>query len=315
VAATGDGGAAAGANAGAAPLLAVAAAALEVQHYAPPLLAALAGAAAAAGAARLPPEQLADMLLVLAFFRAAPPGFVADATAALGAALGGGGGGGFGAPAPGARGPAPPPGSDDSGAGGGLGEGAAERAWRAAALLTGAGAPVDARLLRALAARPPQRLLAIDHMVSDPEAAADAAAQPQGPEWEAAGLLTPAQVVERLREGLGLGVAQGAIVGGGGALRAAVPLSVVVPLPAPGGGGSGGGPSSSRRVAVAVLDDDCYCASPEGRLRGSAAAQVLALQALGCAVMPLPVHEWRGLGGDAERQDAYLRARIAAAVG
>jgi hypothetical protein len=45
------------------------------------------------------------------------------------------------------------------------------------------------------------------------------------------------------------------------------------------------------------------------------AVQVLALQSLGWAVLPLPVREWQALGRDTAAQDAYLRARIAAAVG
>jgi hypothetical protein len=332
------------APAGPAPLLAVAAACLEVQHFAPNLLAALAASVRAAGAAALPPGQLADLLLVLAFFRAAPDDIVADASAALAAALGAAPAG-PGTPPPGALGPLPPPqarggaGRDAAAARGeGLAEEQMERLLRAAALLAAAGAPLDAGLLSALAARPPGRLLALgEGMVADPEGAAAAAAQPEGPAWEAAGLLAPAQVVGRLKEGLGLTVAVGAVAGEGSPLRAAVDLSIEVPGPSgiDGGGfgtsgvGNGGGAAAAaqqagsskeaggptRRVVVAVLDEESYCVMPPGRLRGSTAAQVFALQALGWAVMPLPLHEWQELGDDAAAREAYLKARVLAAVG
>ena len=183
------------------------------------------------------------------------------------------------------------------------------RLARAALLLSAGGVPLGEPLSAALAALPPVRLLAADHLVSDPAAAAAAAAQPQGAEWEAAGLLAPARVVARLEAGLGLNVARGEVARGPRGLAARVDLSVRVPAPS---GSTGAG---ERRVVVAVLDEECYCSHPPGRLRGSSAAQVLALQSLGWAVAPLPAREWLALGGDAAAQDAYLRARIAAAVG
>jgi hypothetical protein len=70
-----------------------------------------------------------------------------------------------------------------------------------------------------------------------------------------------------------------------------------------------------RRVAVLVLYEDAYCSYPTNRLKGAAAVDVLVLQALGCAVLPLPVAEWRALGGDGARQQRYLAARLAAATG
>jgi hypothetical protein len=42
---------------------------------------------------------------------------------------------------------------------------------------------------------------------------------------------------------------------------------------------------------------------------------VLVLQALGLAVLPLPISEWQALGGYAQQQQRYLRARLAAATG
>jgi hypothetical protein len=66
-----------------------------------------------------------------------------------------------------------------------------------------------------------------------------------------------------------------------------------------------------------VLDDGRYCHSPPPpkRLRGAAAVEVLVLQALGLAVLPLPISEWQALAGDEQRQQRYLKARLAAATG
>lgn len=64
-----------------------------------------------------------------------------------------------------------------------------------------------------------------------------------------------------------------------------------------------------------VLDEGRYCNSPPGRLRGAAAVDVRVLQALGLGVLPLPLAEWQALGGQAEQQQRYLRARLAAAAG
>ncbi|GBF92314.1 hypothetical protein Rsub_05516 [Raphidocelis subcapitata] len=315
------------APAGPAPLLALAAALLEVQHYSPALLDALAASATAAGGAApaaaspatLPPAQLADLLLTLAFFRAAPRDLVAAATAALARALSAGGGD---AAARGARGPEPPGG----GASEQLDEEQLSRLMRAVLLLRAAGAPVDGGLVDALATRPPERLLAADHLLSDPALAAEARAQPRGAEWEAAGLLAPAQVVGRLEGALGYRVERSAVVqadgtggrGEGGArLGVEVAMSLEVPDPAAfavGAGSGGSGAAAARRIAVAVFDDDSYCAHPPGRLRGGVAVEVLALQSLGVGVVALPVREWQALNGDGAAQDAYLRARILAAI-
>jgi hypothetical protein len=54
---------------------------------------------------------------------------------------------------------------------------------------------------------------------------------------------------------------------------------------------------------------------PSNRLRGSAAVDILALQALGLAVLPLPLQEWQALDGNAAEQQRYLKARLAAATG
>jgi hypothetical protein len=69
--------------------------------------------------------------------------------------------------------------------------------------------------------------------------------------------------------------------------------------------------------AAQVLDDGRYCHSPPPpkRLRGAAAVDVLVLQALGLAVLPLPISEWQALAGDEQRQQRYLKARLAAATG
>lgn len=41
---------------------------------------------------------------------------------------------------------------------------------------------------------------------------------------------------------------------------------------------------------------------------------ILALQALGLAVLPLPLQEWRALGDSPSEQQRYLKARLAAAT-
>eukprot|EP00878_Enallax_costatus_P037272 GHUV01042089.1.p1 GENE.GHUV01042089.1~~GHUV01042089.1.p1 ORF type:complete len:125 (+),score=67.61 GHUV01042089.1:47-376(+) len=69
------------------------------------------------------------------------------------------------------------------------------------------------------------------------------------------------------------------------------------------------------RVAVLVLDESRYCNHPTNRLRGAAAVDILVLKALGVSVLPLPVAEWQLLRDDAARQQKYLTARLAAAVG
>jgi hypothetical protein len=63
-----------------------------------------------------------------------------------------------------------------------------------------------------------------------------------------------------------------------------------------------------------LLFDDRYCNEPHNRLRGAAAVDVLALQALGCSVLPLPLQEWQALGDSAAEQQRYLKARVAAAT-
>lgn len=42
---------------------------------------------------------------------------------------------------------------------------------------------------------------------------------------------------------------------------------------------------------------------------------MLVLQALGLAVLPLPISEWQALAGDGAQQQRYLRARLAATTG
>lgn len=72
-----------------------------------------------------------------------------------------------------------------------------------------------------------------------------------------------------------------------------------------------------------VLPPSRYCEEPPNRLRGRPAAELMTLQALGWAVLPLPVREWQELeqeaSGDAKAlaltRERYLRARIAAALG
>lgn len=313
------------APAGPAPLLAVTAAMLEVQHYCRPLLDALVAATRAAGggsgASSLPAVQLVDLLLVLAFFRAAPADIVDAASLALArpvseaaerlrqeeekAAAGEEGNGGH---------MERDRGEDGEEA---LDGDQLQRLLRAAMLLVSQGVSVGAQLADALAALPPGRLLGADHLVSDPEAAEEALQQPQGAAWEAAGLLAPAQVVMRLEEGLGYEVAWDDVAGDG-PMRAEVDISILVGGPAGPGDGSAGNGSvkGGRHVAVAMLDEEsCHCAHPPGRLRGGIAVQVLALQSLGWVVAPLPVREWCALKGDVKAQDAYLQARIAAAIG
>jgi hypothetical protein len=316
--------------AGPAPLLAVAGALLEMQHYSPGLLEALKAAVRAQGAAALalPAGQLVDLLLVLAFFRAADQDLVTSATDAVASALtaqlqqaerAARNRSSKGSP----EGPEPP---SDPSEGEEVSDDQVGRLVQAGALLQSQGFALSAALAPALAAAGggPEPLFVADHLVSDPEVAAEALRQPQGAEWDAAGLFSPAQVVTRLEGGLGFEVEWGEVVG-------AAPFSVEVEksIRVCGDGTSSSGSSSGRikggavqqekpqrQVAVAVLDEEsCYCPFPVGRLRGSVAAQVLVLQSLGWAVVPVPVREWVALGGDAATQDAYLKARVAAAVG
>jgi len=337
---------------GPAPLLAVAAALLEMQHYCPDLLNALTASVRTVGTASLPAGQLIDLLLVMAFFKTAPDDVVEDATGAVACALinqqqlqkqqqqedASSSTSSSSSSAQAVKGPAAPdlpdrcePLADDQ-----IG-----RLLHAVLLLRSQAAPINAALAPTLAERPPERLLAADHLVADPELAADAMQQPQGPEWAAAGLFTPAQVVTRLHEGLGYEVEFGGTAGEA-PLQVEVDLSVRVAEgghfaaatmegDGPGGGddqkqeaaAEGGAAAAaaaasnpaSKQVAIAVLDEEtCYCPYPAGRLRGSVAVQVLALQAVGWGVVPLPVREWLALGEDTAAQDAYLKARIAAGV-
>lgn len=68
-------------------------------------------------------------------------------------------------------------------------------------------------------------------------------------------------------------------------------------------------------LLLQVLDESCYCVHPPNRLRGAAAVDILVLKALGLSVLPLPVAEWQQLEGDAAKQQKYLKARLAAAIG
>lgn len=68
------------------------------------------------------------------------------------------------------------------------------------------------------------------------------------------------------------------------------------------------------RVCLQPLFDDRYCNSPRNRLRGAAAVDILALQALGLSVLPLPLQEWQALGDSPSEQQRYLKARVAAAT-
>jgi hypothetical protein len=63
-----------------------------------------------------------------------------------------------------------------------------------------------------------------------------------------------------------------------------------------------------------LLFDDRYCITPRNRLRGSAAVDILALQALGLSVLPLPLQEWQALADSTPEQQRYLKARVAAAT-
>lgn len=152
----------------------------------------------------------------------------------------------------------------------------------------------------------------------EPQLAAAAAAAATGglaAEWQAAGLLVPAQILaalegsgQPLRRGVGLSmplVAPGATQGGDtgtGEPQLGALVDVCITLP------------DGRDAAVLLLDEGQYCAHPAGRLRGSAALELLALRALGLAVLPLPLHEWQALDGDESRQAKYLAARVAAAA-
>ena len=63
-----------------------------------------------------------------------------------------------------------------------------------------------------------------------------------------------------------------------------------------------------------LLFEDRYCQQPPNRLRGAAAVDILVLQALGVAVLPLPLQEWQALGDSQSDRQRYLQARLAAAT-
>lgn len=67
-------------------------------------------------------------------------------------------------------------------------------------------------------------------------------------------------------------------------------------------------------LLLQLLFGDRYCNTPRNRLRGAAAVDILALQALGLSVLPLPIQEWQALGDSAPEQQRYLNARVAAAT-
>lgn len=67
-------------------------------------------------------------------------------------------------------------------------------------------------------------------------------------------------------------------------------------------------------MLLQLLFEDRYCNYPPNRLRGAAAVDILALQALGLSVLPLPLQDWQKLGADAAVQQRYLKARVAAAT-
>ncbi|KAF8063663.1 hypothetical protein HT031_003518 [Scenedesmus sp. PABB004] len=299
------------------PLISMAAALLDLQAYCPALVGAAAdavlaqqaaeggggGGARGEGAGALGADEVVSLLLCVAFFRVPAPAFVELALQ----------------PSP----PTTPPPPRQSFAADPKGVLELEpqtlgRLWKALLLLAAQGTRPPPELLELFAlvqeAEPDALLLGSARgAVGAEDAAAVAAAAPElAAQWADAGLLAPADMLRAL-EAMGCALQR----------RAALPLP---PPLAPLEAGEDGAPPAAlvdlyvtlpdgRAAAVLVLDESRYCHSPPGRLRGGAAVEVLVLQGLGLAVLPLPLAEWQALGGDAQLQARYLRARLDAAAG